>query len=49
MPTAVMQTKNAQKPPVTLTLKFNMVLDVVKVHVIQNFIKLSAAAHELSC
>jgi len=34
-----------------MTLKFNRPVEVVKVNVVQNFIKLSAAAavHELSC
>jgi len=33
-----------------MTLKFNRVLEVVEVHTfMQNFIKLSAAVHELSC
>jgi len=34
-------------PP--MTLKFNRVHRVVKVHVHANFIKLSAAVYELSC
>jgi len=31
-----------------MTLKFNRVLEVVEVHGVHNFIKLSIAVHELS-